>query len=109
MQQTAENIWLLRYPMPVLGVDFSRNVSIVRLTSGKLVIHSTARFSSEDVSVIRQLGEPGWLVDATMLHDTFVPEGQTAFPDLLYLTPKGFAEANGLRVASRSSASRVDK
>jgi hypothetical protein len=29
MQQIAENIWLLRYPMPVLGIDFSRNVSIV--------------------------------------------------------------------------------
>jgi hypothetical protein len=38
-----------------------------------------------------------------MLHDTFAREGQTAFPGLPYLAPKGFAKSNGLRVVSLES------
>src|SRR5215210_1482130 len=90
MEQIAENIWLLRYPLPVLGQDFGRTVTVVRLTSGKLVIHSTAPFAAADIQSIRQVGEPAWLLDATLFHDTFAREGCRAFERLPYLAPSGF-------------------
>src|SRR5215210_5101633 len=90
MEQIAENIWLLRYPLPVLGQDFGRTVTVVRLTSGKLVIHSTAPFAAADIQSIRQVGEPAWLLDATLFHDSFAKEGCRAFERLPYLAPSGF-------------------
>jgi hypothetical protein len=55
----AENLWLLAYPLKMLGADLRRNVTLIRLRSGKVSIHSTAPFSPEDVAAIRVLGEPG--------------------------------------------------
>ena len=88
----ADNLWTLQYPLTMLGAHINRTVTIIRLASGKLVIHSTAPFSSEDVAAIRALGEPGWLVEAASVHDTFAKEGHAVFPDIPYLAPEGFSE-----------------
>jgi hypothetical protein len=93
----AENLWLLVYPLKMLGADLRRNVTMIRLRSGKLIIHSTAPFTSEDVTAIRALGEPGWLLDGVLRHDTFAKEGRAAFSSIPYLAPPGFAEASEVR------------
>ena len=93
-QPIAEHLWTLQYPLSMLGAPIGRTVTIMRLPdSGKLVIHSTAPFSSEDVSAIKELGEPGWLLDVTNIHDTYATQGRAAFPGIPYLAPEGFSEA----------------
>ncbi len=94
-QLLAENLWLLAYPLKMLGADLRCNVTLIRLRSGKMIIHSTAPFSPEDVSAIRALGEPGWLLDGILRHDTFAKEGRAAFPGIPYLAPEGFSEVVG--------------
>ena len=91
LQSIATDIWLLRYPLPKFGVDIRRNVTVIRLSSGDLVIHSTAPFGPEDVATISGLGSPKWLVDSMLGHDTFSRDGREAFPDASYLGPTGFA------------------
>ena len=86
-----------RYPLPLLGTDVGRRVTVIRLpSSGQLVIHSTGPFAASDVTAIRALGQPGWLVEATNVHDTFARVGHAAFPDVPYLGPPGFARVAGL-------------
>ena len=92
MNSVAENLWTLQYPLTILGAHVNRTVTVIRLSSGKLVIHSTGPFSPEDVAAIHALGEPGWLVEATNVHDTFAKEGHAAFPGIPYLAPEGFSE-----------------
>ena len=91
----AENLWLLAYPLKMLGADLRRNVTLIRLRSGKLVIHSTAAFTPEEVAAICALGEPGWLLDGILRHDTFAKEGRAAFPGIPYLAPAGFSDVVG--------------
>lgn len=91
----AENLWLLAYPLKMLGVDLRRNVTLIRLHSGKMVIHSTAPFLPEDLAIIRSLGEPGWVLDGILRHDTFAMEGRKAFPGIPYLAPEGFSKLVG--------------
>jgi hypothetical protein len=92
MKQLTENLWLKEYPLPVLGTAHGRNLTIIRLQSGQLVLHSMAPFSRTDVAQIRGLGEPAWLVEAMMLHDTFARVGRDTFPDIPFLAPEGFDE-----------------
>lgn len=94
-QPIAENLWLLPYPLRALGANVRRNVTIARLRGGKLVIHSTAPFTAEDVAAIRALGEPGWLLEGILRHDTFAKEGRMAFPGIPYLAPPGFSALVG--------------
>ncbi|GEP41275.1 hypothetical protein [Brevifollis gellanilyticus] len=94
-RELAPNLWRKAYPLKMLGADLLRVVTIIRLQSGKLIIHSTAPFTHGDVAAIRALGEPGWLLDGILRHDTFAKEGRAAFPIIPYLAPPGFSEAVG--------------
>jgi glyoxylase-like metal-dependent hydrolase (beta-lactamase superfamily II) len=97
MEQLAPNLWTQRFELSLLGGHQGRVVTVIRLASGSLIIHSTAPFRDADVAQIQSLGAPGWLVDSMLRHDTFSKEGRAAFPDIPYLVPEGFADAAALR------------
>ncbi len=92
MQQLHENLWVKHYPLSVLGTDHGRTMTLIRLLSGKLIVHSMAPFTPSDVAQIRALGEPAWLVEAMMLHDTYARQGHETFPGVPFLGPEGFGE-----------------
>ena len=96
MLPLAENLWLLPFPLKLFGADLRRNVTLIRLRSGKFVIHSTAPFSAEDVADICSHGTPGWILDGILRHDTFAADGRRSFPDIPYLAPEGFARLTGI-------------
>src|SRR4030095_10807974 len=95
-RQIADDIAMMSFPFRVFGIDFKRNVTLLRLSDGRAVIHSTARFTERDIAAIRQFSEPAWLVDATLLHDTFAKDGRSALPKVPYLAPSGFEKVSGL-------------
>lgn len=86
----------MAFPLKMLGADLQRIVTLIRLKSGRLLIHSTAPFGSADVAAIKSLGEPAWLLEGLARHDTFSREGHEAFPETEYLVPDGFPEIAGL-------------
>ncbi len=90
MTPLAENLWVKAYPLSVLGTAHGRTVTIIRQPSRRLILHSLAPFSPKDVAQIRALGEPSWLVEAMMLHDTFARQGRDIFPHVPFLAPEGF-------------------
>lgn len=102
-RQLADDVVVMQFPLRFFGIDFGRNVTLLRLADGRVVVHSTAPFTAQDVSGIRGFGEPAWLVDATLLHDTFAKEGSTALPGVPYLAPSGFAEVSGVATQSLDS------
>ena len=96
MIQVAENLWVLHFPLRLLGVEIGRTVTIIRLANGKLIVHSTAPFTADDLAAIRALGDIGWLVDVTNFHDSHAKEGRSALPDVRYLAPEGFSKYSGV-------------
>jgi hypothetical protein len=99
-RKIADDVLLMSFPMRALGIDFRRNATLLRLRDGRLVIHSTAPFSERDLGVIRDFGEPAWLVDATLMHDTFAKKGRAALLGSSYLAPPGFAKQTGISTES---------
>jgi hypothetical protein len=95
MKKLAENIWVLPYSLRLFGADLRRTVTVVRLRSGQLIIHSTGPFTSRDVAAIIALGNPGWLLEVMLRHDTFAKHGHEAFPNIPFLAPEGFPEVVG--------------
>src|SRR5205809_636243 len=75
-RQLTNDVAVMSFPWRAFGIDFQRNVSLLRLRDGRVVIHSSAPFTAEDVAAIRRFGEPAWLVDATLMHDTFAKDGR---------------------------------
>lgn len=93
-RQLADDVVVLSFPLRFFGIDFARNVTLLRLGDGRVIVHSTAAFSEKDIAAIRKFGEPAWLVDATLLHETFAKEGRAALPGVPYLAPSGFNEVS---------------
>jgi hypothetical protein len=104
VERIADNIWRLRYPLAVLGQKLGRAVTIVRLQSGRFVIHSTAPFTAADIAALRELGDPGWILDATLFHDSFAKEGCRAFERIPYLAPSGFKDVAEVQTRPLSPA-----
>ncbi len=100
MQQVANGLWVMRFPLSLVGAQIGRTVTLIRLGSGKVIVHSTAPFAPGDVEAIRELGEPGWLVEATLFHDTHARAGRRAFPGIPYLAPDGFTASTRIRTQS---------
>jgi len=103
IKKLADNIWLLPFELKALGVNIGRNVTIIRLESGQLIVHSTASFTADDVARIRELGEPGWLVEGMLDHDTFSKEGRMAFPGIPFFGPSEFGKRVDFDVISLDS------
>ncbi len=95
-REIAPGVAVMRYPLRAFGIDFRRCVTLLRLADGRVVIHSSAPFTAEDVAAIRHFGIPSWLVEATLMHDTFARPVSAVFPDLPYLAPDGFAKLSGV-------------
>lgn len=93
-RQIADDVVVMSFPLRFFGIDFARNVTLLRLGDGRVIVHSTAAFTEKDVAAIRTFGQPAWLVDATLLHETFAKEGRAALPGLPYLAPSGFKEVS---------------
>jgi hypothetical protein len=105
-RRIADDVMLTSFPWRTLGIDFRRNVTLLRLADGRAVVHSTAPFTGQDIAAIRRFGEPSWLVEATLMHDTFAKEGRKALPNIPYLAPNGFAKASGVQTESLSPPPR---
>ncbi|CAN5274054.1 hypothetical protein BH23VER1_BH23VER1_17910 [soil metagenome] len=96
IEQIADGVFLQRHALALMGCEIGRNVTLIRLPWGRVLIHSTAAFSPADIDAIRRLGEPAWLFEATRFHDTFAAAGRAAFPDIPYLVPPGFPKCDQL-------------
>ena len=98
MDHLAENLWQLQFPLKFLGANAQRHVTVIRLGSGEVVIHSTGPFTKENVDEISALGRVGWVMDVMLRHETFAREGKEAFPAAIFLGPTGFSKAAGFPV-----------
>ena len=58
-QEIAPDVLLMSFPWQALGIDFRRIVTLLRLSDGRVVVHSTAKFTDEDIAAIRRFGETG--------------------------------------------------
>ena len=95
MEPLAENLWHLQFPLKLMGANMQRHVTVIRLRSGAVVVHSTGPFTPADVADISALGRVGWITDVMLRHETFAKQGQAAFPAATFLGPNGFSKEAG--------------
>ena len=103
LEEIGPNLSIQRHSLNLMGCKMGRVVTLIRLNSGKVLIHSTANFGAEDISEIRKFGELSWMFEATNFHDTYAQEGRAAFSDIPYFAPSGFKDTESLQCTSTGS------
>ncbi|WP_221032350.1 DUF4336 domain-containing protein [Actomonas aquatica] len=93
LRALGEDLWVAQFPFRIVGAELGKAVTVMRLPSGELVVHSGAPWSAADVAAIQALGPVRWVMEATRLHDTFARELRAEFPEAEFLWPARFPVA----------------
>jgi len=84
----CEDIWQVRQALVVNGVPANTRMTVVRLASGQLWVHSPVALSAELITQLQQLGPVTAVVAPNCAHHLFAGAFMQAFPQAtLYLAP----------------------
>ena len=86
-------------PINAAGLRLPIRMTIIRLTSGDLLLHSPTRYSSALCDELERLGAIRYLLAPSIAHWMFVPEWQKALPDATLLAVPGLSARKQVREA----------
>jgi Domain of unknown function (DUF4336) len=101
LKNVANNIWIvdgpvIRFGMPWPKFPFPTRMTVIRLTSGDLFIHSPTPITPSLKGEIEREGTVRFIIAPNRVHYWWVPEWKAAFPDAaVYLAPRVKEQAKG--------------
>ncbi len=82
MEKLAHEIWIFDgEPVQFLGLPYSTRMTVVRLSSGGLWVHSPIKLSASIARQVNSLGCVKYLIAPNHLHHLFLSEWVSAYPD----------------------------
>lgn len=84
----ADGLWTLRRPNSFMGLHLGMRVTIVRLPSEDLWVHSPIQLTEGLRANVDALGKVGHLVAPNNMHHMHVGPWQTAYPDAVLHAPE---------------------
>ena len=94
MKKIEKDIWVAETKFKLFGADFGNRMTVICLSSGKLLLHSPVQISDALLCSIREFGEVGFIVTPNNFHGLFVEEWRKEFPEAKYFTAKKVNENN---------------
>ena len=88
----ADNVWERNEPLKAAGLRLGHRMTVMKLRSGPLVIHSPVRWSEGLRDALLELGSPGWFIAPSRFHDLYWPEWFRAFPKARFVAVPGMAK-----------------
>jgi hypothetical protein len=90
VREVAPELWVVETPLRFLGIEVGRRMTVVRLGSGGLWLHSPAPLTDELRSWLDSLAEPRFVVPASALHGhLFMGQYRDAYPGVeLFAAPR---------------------
>ena len=76
----ADQIWLCSYPVRLAGTRFDARMTVIRLASGQILLHSPCHISAAMAEEISTLGVVAHIVVPSNFHHLHARSAQTAFP-----------------------------
>jgi len=74
-------IWIKEYPIHYAGTRFNSRMTIIRLSSGSLFIHSPCEIDEDTKIAVEKLGRVEFIVAPGSYHHLYVNSAQRAFPE----------------------------
>lgn len=94
----AGQIWLCPYPIRLAGTRFEARMTVIRLASGQLLLHSPCHITSALAQEISSLGSVAHIVAPGNFHHLYAATAQAAFPTAKTWICPGIEKKNpGLR------------
>ena len=101
LKSVADSVWIvdgpvLRFGMPWPKFPFPTRMTVVRLTSGELFVHSPTPLTPSLREEVEHNGKVRFIIGPNRVHYWWIPEWTAAFPDAsVYLAPRIREQAKG--------------
>jgi hypothetical protein len=101
LKRVVENVWIvdgpvIRFGFPWPKLPFPTRMTVVRLDSGDLFVHSPTPLTPALKIEIEKAGTPRFIVGPNRIHYWWIPEWKAAFPQAqVYLAPRIKEQARG--------------
>jgi len=90
--QLDDGLWTVAAPLKALGLAIGTRMTIVRLESGELWLHSPIRPTGAVRKAIDALGPVRYIVAPNLFHHLFAGEAAAAWPEAALYGPPGLAK-----------------
>jgi hypothetical protein len=87
LQPFAQNIWTAWSPQSFICLHVGTRMTVVRLSSGKVLLHSPVPLSSELRAEIDALGPVAYIVCPNLFHHMYAAEAAAAYPQAVLYGP----------------------
>lgn len=103
LQQLDENLWIYSEDAALAGFHIGARMTVIRLESGALLLHSPLDISPPLKSAIDALGEVGFVVSPFERHYLGLESCYAAYPNARFYAPPGLdtKKFQGIRFAGR--------
>jgi hypothetical protein len=101
LKSVVDDVWIvdgpvIRFGMPWPKFPFPTRMTLVRLASGELFVHSPTPLTPPLREQIERTGRVRFIVGPNRIHYWWIPEWKSAFPDAaVYLAPRIKEQAKG--------------
>jgi len=95
IQSLEQNIWTVESSHKVLGIDFGGPMTVIRLSSGDLFLHSPVLLNKELVSELDGIGVVKYLVAPNKFHHLHIGEYLSVYPDAKVWAAPGLSKKRG--------------
>ena len=101
LKRVANNVWIvdgpaIRFGMPWPKFPFPTRMTVIRLSSEELFVHSPTPLTPSLKGEIDQKGNVRFIIGPNRIHYWWIPEWKAAYPDaVVYLAPRIKEQAKG--------------
>ncbi len=85
LEELAEGVWRVRGSLPF---PMFRNMIVIRLPSGELVLHSVVALDDAGLNSLEALGRPAYAIVPSRGHQMDTAFYRARYPDLAFLAPE---------------------
>ncbi len=88
LDSIAPNLWKIDYPQKFLRMEIGTRMTIIRLKSGDLFLHSPIHLTNDIQNKLNTLGKVTYVIAPNKFHHLYIGAYYTAFPDAeMYAVP----------------------
>lgn len=82
LNKVGDCIWEVSDPLQILGVEFGHRMTVVKLSSGDLWVHSPVELNADVQKALQSLGSLRYFVAPSAFHDLYWPPYFETFRDV---------------------------
>ena len=91
-EKLADGVWVYEEPLKLAGILLGHRMTIVRLPSGGLWVHSPVELTPEIRKCIDELGSVAHVVGPNCVHDLYLEEYRQAYPKAVFHAAPGLSK-----------------